>query len=173
MSFRRKVGFLIAVGLVILGYAAMGYGDSSRPTCWKGPVPDGIDPCRLFERARTLQSSLTRVAHRYSEELAGGLDVERSLRVQEGLLREHLAWQNEHLTERQIDLLVFVSVTVSLERAEERTVELEREFTETSDPGAERRLESVELYIAQAWTLLDELSPSLENLRKSDLKFGV
>lgn len=170
---RRRVGFFIILGLSISGYASTGHGGSSKPTCWKGTVPDGIDPCSLFERARTLQDSLTRAADHYAKELADGLDFERSLRVQEGLLREHLAWQNDHLTARQIDLLVFVSVAVSLERAEERTAELEHELAENNDPGAKRRLESVELYSVQAWTLLGELSSSLKNLRKSDLDFGV
>jgi hypothetical protein len=171
MSFRVRV--LVAVGLVMFGCVAMGYTDSSEPTCWKGPVPDGVDPCKLLEQARTLQGSLTRVAHRYSEELADGLDVERSLRIQEGLLREHLAWQNDHLTAQQIDLLVFVSVAVSLEGAEERLAELEREIAENDDSNARRRLESVALYSARAWTRLSKLSSALENLRKSDLEFGV
>jgi hypothetical protein len=116
---------------------------------------------------------LTRSADRYVEELADGLDVERSLRVQEGLLREHLAWQYEHLTASQIDLLVFVSVALSLEVVQERTDELERELANNDGPEARRHLERVELYTAQAWTLLGELQSSLENLRKADLKFGV
>ena len=173
IALRRRFGFLIIVSLSIFGYASTGHGDSSKPTCWKGPVPDGVDPCSLFEHARTLQDSLTRAADRYARELADGLDVERSLRVQEGLLREHLAWQNDHLTARQIDLLVFVSVAVSLERAEERTAELDRELAENNGPDVKRRLESVELYSVQAWTLLGELSSPLKNLRKSDLMFGV
>ncbi len=173
MILRRRIGFLIIVGLSISGHASPGLEDSSKPTCWKGPVPDGVDPCSLFERARSLQDSLTHAANRYAKELADGLDVERSLRVQEGLLREHLVWQNDHLTARQVDLLVFVSVAVSLDRAEERAAELGREFHENNDREAKRRLENVELYAAQAWTLLGELSSSLANLRKSDLDFGV
>lgn len=173
LTHRRRVGFLIIVGLSIAGFTSTVLGDSSKPTCWKGQVPDGVNPCSLFEHARRLQDSLTRPANHYAKELADGLDIERSLRVQEGLLREHLAWQNDQLTARQIDLLVFVSVAVSLERAEERTAELDRELAENNDPDVKRRLESVELYSVQAWTLLGDLSFSLKNLRKSDLEFGL
>lgn len=175
--FGRFVGWivlvLIFVAMSVSGRASAGDEDPSKPTCWKRPVPEGVDPCVLFERARDLQGSLPRAVETYVKELADGLELERSLRVQEALLREHLAWQNEHLTRQQIDLLVFVSVAISLERVESRSDELEREFVENNDPETKRRVNSVELYSDQAWTLLVKLSSSLANLRKSDLKFGV
>jgi hypothetical protein len=147
--------------------AESAWGDS---TCWFGPVPEGLDPCGLLEQAQGILVRLPGPVEDHVQELAMRLDIERSLRVQQGLLREHLAWLDDGLTTRQLDLVVFVAVALSLDRAQGRTVELHSALEKKPDPKLERSLQNVELYRSQALSLLDKLSPSLKDISDEELR---
>jgi hypothetical protein len=146
-------------------------GARADTTCWHGPVPQGVDPCGLIEQANDLLARLANPVERYVLEIAGGLDVERSLRVQEGLLREHLAWENDALTKRQTDVMVFVAIAVSLDRAQERIAELHGTLEGQFDERTARRLDRVELYRSQALTYLDGQSPGMREIPERELSF--
>jgi hypothetical protein len=79
-----------------------------------------VDPCPFLEQAHGLVPRLTPSATEYLQKVAAGFDPERSLRVQQALLREDLIWQSRGFSRRQIDLMVFISVALSLEEAEEQ-----------------------------------------------------
>jgi hypothetical protein len=142
-------------------------GDSK---CWFGPVPEGTDPCGLIGQAQELLVQLPDSAAKYVRELAAGMELERSLRIQQKLLREHLVWLDDDLTERQLDLIVFLAVALSLDRAQDKTAELHRLLEEKSEPALEQSLQSVELYRSQALSVLSELSPRIEDMSDPELR---
>jgi hypothetical protein len=153
---------------------AYGGADADRPggdsKCWFGPIPEGTDPCGLIEQAQELLVRLPESAENYVRELAAGMEIERSLRVQQRLLREHLAWLDEDLTERQLDLIVFLAVALSLDRAQEKTAELHRLLEEKAEPKLEQSLQNVELYRSRALSLLSELSPGVKDISDRELR---
>ena len=138
---------------------------------YEEPIPSTIDLCPLLERAHQVLPRLTSSAAEYLQRVAAGFDPERSLRVQQGLLREDLQWQSRGFTRRQMDLMVFVSVALSLDAAEVRVAELRRKLQDGGDSKAPSRIESVNLYRSQALDLLEQLSTSLGSLSNYDLSF--
>jgi hypothetical protein len=130
-----------------------------------------VDPCPFLDQAHGLVPRLTPSATEYLEKVAAGFDPERSLRVQQALLREDLIWQSRGFSRRQIDLMVFISVALSLEEAEEQVSELRRSFQKDGDPKDQRRIERIDLYRSQAVTLLEQLSASLRSVPESELRF--
>ena len=72
---------------------------------------------------------------------------------------------------RQLDLLVFVSVALSLEQADALSVELRRSFAANGEPNDRVRLQRVDLYQSQALDLLEELSASLRTVPDNELRF--
>jgi hypothetical protein len=139
-------------------------------SCWFGRVPEGMDPCELMEQAQGLLADIPPPVEGHVRELAAGLDIERSLRVQEKLLREHLAWLDEDLTERQLDLMIFLAVALSLDRAQARISELRGLLEQGTQSDHERSIQDIELYRSQALSLLDRLSPGLEDLSERELR---
>jgi hypothetical protein len=67
--------------------------------------------------------------------------------------------------------MVFISVALSLEEAEEQLSELRRSFQKDGDPKDQRRIERIDLYRSQAVTLLEQLSASLRSVPESELRF--
>jgi len=130
-----------------------------------------IDPCPFLEQAHGLVPRLTRSATAYLQKVAQGFDLERSLRVQQALLREDLVWQSRGFSRRQLDLMVFISVALSLEQADGRLSELRQLFVESGDPKDQRRMERIDRYRSQAVALLAQLSTSLRSVRESELRF--
>ncbi|MFQ5788866.1 MAG: hypothetical protein ACE5JI_00145 [Acidobacteriota bacterium] len=175
---RAGAGVLVFVGLTFFGTASSHSAAlETRPArtvegavpCWSGPVPEGVEPCGLFNQARRLFSQVTRSAADYLQSVAQGFELERSLRLQQGLLREDLVWQDRGLTRRQIDLIVFVAVALSLDRVEKQSVELRAVVD--SDPKATGRLHNIERYSSQALVLLQELSARLRDVPDYELRF--
>jgi hypothetical protein len=169
------------VALVLVGvmstpirYAIAGK-DSVRSdsACWFGPIPEGMDPCGLLSQAGGLLGRLPKPVGNDVHELAAGLDIERSLRIQQRLLREHLAWLDDGLTEKQLDLVVFLAVALSLDRAQGKTIELHQALEVKADPKLEQSLHNVELYRSQALSLLTELSRSLKDISDRELKMRL
>lgn len=156
---------LRALGVICLflfaSVAAAGM-DTAASSCWEGPVPEGVDPCKLINKGKDLTSSMGQQAEGLVRELATGLDVGRSLRVQEGLVREHLLWQYDDLTKRQVDALVYAAVAERLGKTGEEMSVLRRELEKEDDPDKRRLLEGIELFRSQALTLLVRLSGELE-----------
>jgi hypothetical protein len=136
----------------------------------QAPLANPIDPCPLLEQANTLMPRLTRSAAEYARKLSAGFDPERSLRIQEALLREDLVWLNSGLSTHQMDLMVFVSVALSLEQADARAVELRDSFAANGDPNDQVRLKRIDLYRSEALQLLDELSGSVRTISDSELR---
>ncbi len=135
------------------------------------PLASQIDPCPFLEQAHGLVPRLTRSATAYLQKVAQGFDLERSLRVQQALLREDLVWQSRGFSRRQIDVMVFISVVLSLEEADGRLSELRQLFVESGDPNDRRRMERIDMYRSQAVVLLAQLSTSLRSVRESELRF--
>ena len=144
-------------------------------TAWRcglqEPLASQVDPCPFLEQAHGLVPRLTRSATAYLQKVAEGFDPERSLRVQQALLREDLVWQSRGFSRRQIDLMVFISVALSLEEAEGRLSALRQSFLESGDPKDQRSMERIDMYRSQAVALLAQLSTSLRSVPESDLRF--
>ena len=138
---------------------------------FQAPLANPIDPCPLLEQANALVPRLTRSAAKYAQKVSAGFDPERSLRVQEALLREDLIWLSRGFSRRQLDLMVFVSVALSLEQTDALSVELRRSFAANGDPNDQVRLQRIDLYQSQALDLLEKLSASLQEVPDSDLRF--
>jgi hypothetical protein len=174
-----RIGWKSVVALVLVSFfgeilAAFEETNAKRPRvesgCWFGPVPEGIEPCHLIEQANAIVGRLSGPVKVHVQEIAAGLDVERSLRIQQSLLREHLVWLHDGLSERQLDLVVFLSVALSLERAQERTVELGSALEEEPEPKLHQRLQNVEFYRFQALLLLSHLSARLKDISDQKLR---
>jgi hypothetical protein len=137
----------------------------------QAPLANPIDPCPLLEQANRLMPRLTRSAAEYARKVSAGFDPERSLRIQEALLREDLVWLSRGFSRQQMDLMVFVSVALSLEQADARSVELRNAFAANGDPKDQVRLQRIDLYRSEALQLLDELSASVRTVSDSELRF--
>jgi hypothetical protein len=133
--------------------------------------PSGADPCLLREQAQGFMSKLAPGTAESLQKISAEFDLERNLRIQQALFREDLNWMQRGYSDRQIDLMVFVAVALSLERAKELEVELREVMKEKPEPKVARRLESVVLYQSQALSMLDRMSRELENVRDYELKF--
>jgi len=103
--------------------------------------------------------------------VAHDFDVERNLRIQQALFREDLIWQARGFTERQIDLMVYIAVALSFDRAGRLVEELRLSLGQKQDPRLEQRIDAVNLYRAQALLLLSQVSTRLQNLPDNELKF--
>ena len=86
-------------------------------------------------------------------------------------MREDLVWQSRGFSRRQLDLMVFISVALSLEQADGRLSELRQSFVESGDPKDQRRMEKIDMYRSQAVAFLAQLSTSLRSVRDSELRF--
>ncbi|MGH9460574.1 MAG: hypothetical protein ACRD1X_05120 [Vicinamibacteria bacterium] len=137
----------------------------------QAPLANPINPCPLLEQANSLMARLTRSAAEYARKVSAGFDPERSLRIQEALLREDLVWLSRGFSRQQMDLMVFVSVAFSLEHADARSVELRNSFAANGDPNDQVRLQRIDLYRSEALQLLDELSASVGTVSDSNLRF--
>jgi hypothetical protein len=159
---------LAVICIFLFAHVSIARADTTSSSCWEGPVPEGVDPCKLINKGKSLVSEMGFKAERLVRELATGLDVGRSLRVQEGLVREHLQWQYEDLTKRQVDALVYAAVAKRLEKTREELTSLRRELENKDDAAKRRRLESIELFRSQALTLLVRISDELEEAAGSN-----
>ncbi len=145
---------------------------TDRAVCqYEEAIPSAIDPCPLFRQAQDLMDRLTPSATEYLENASAGFRPDRSLRVQEALFREDLKWQSRGFSRSQMNVMVFVSVALSLESAEAQISELRSSLQETGDPKIARRIERINLYRSQAVALLDELSRDLRDLSNYELSF--
>jgi hypothetical protein len=140
--------------------------------CWSGDfATDEIDSCALLEQALGFLSRLESSSAAHLRKLASGFDPERSLRIQQALLREDLIWQNRGYSARQLDLMVFIAVALTVQSATEREIELRSSGEDGADPKMKRRLERIQQYKHEAIAFLDRISPDLENVREYELKF--
>jgi hypothetical protein len=137
----------------------------------QAPLASPIDPCPLLQQANRLMPRLTRSAAEYARKVAAGFDPERSLRIQEALLREDLLWLSQGYSRQQMDLMVFVSVALSLEQADARSVALRDSFAANGDPNDQVRLRRIDLYRSEALQLLEELSTAVRTISESELYF--
>ena len=137
----------------------------------QAPLASPIDPCPFLDRAHGFVLRLTRSAAEYARKVAAGFDPERSLRIQEALLREDLTWLSRGFSRQQMDLMVFVSVALSLEQADARSGELRRSLAANGDPNDQVRLQRIDLYQSEALVLLEELSASLRSMPDSVFRF--
>lgn len=145
--------------------------DVNTPCLGGDLLPTGVDPCLLREQAQHLVSKLAPATAESLQNISAEFELERSLRIQQALFREDLNWMQRGYSARQIDLMVFIAVALSLERAKELAVELRQVMEEKPEPTIARRLGSVVLYQTQALTMLHRLSRELENVRDYELKF--
>lgn len=153
---------LAMICIVLFAHVGIARADTTASSCWEGPAPEGVDPCKLINQGKNLVSEMGPQAERLVRELATGLDAGRSLRVQEGLVREHLLWQYEDLTKRQVDTLVYAAVAKRLGKTREEMTALRRELENEDNADKRRRLEGLELFRSEALTLLVRLSHELE-----------
>jgi hypothetical protein len=169
------LGTLVLCG--VLATPVRGTGTSNDATAdgmvchLQAPLANPIDPCPLLEQAHSLIPRLTRSAADYARKVAAGFDPERSLHIQEALLREDLTWMSRGFSHQQMDLMVFVSVALSLEQADTKSLELRDAFSANGDPNDQVRLRRIDLYRSEALSLLDELSESLRTIPESELRF--
>jgi len=150
----------------------LGNDESAIHHCLSGQSSvDGIDPCPLLNRAYSLLSRLMPPTASRLRTVAYHFDVERNLRIQEALFREDLIWQDRGYTDRQIDLMVFLVVALSLDRAADLAFDLRRTLQEQYDPQIARRHESINQYRAHAVAFLDRVSSRLVDMRDEEMKF--
>lgn len=139
------------------------------------PRDQSLTPCTIDDgvvlQAQELLSRLRPTAAQYLEYVAHRWELERALRVQQALFREDLISQRQGFTDRQLDVMVFVVVALSVDRADARAIELETLLAEGEDSQAKRRRASVNLYRSQALTMLSGLAPHLRNIPDRELRF--
>jgi hypothetical protein len=171
------VGFVVCL-FTFFGMSIVAEGDDSgftgdmKTSCLDGhTLPRGVDPCPILEQASHLISRLPPSTAASLQKISGEFQLERSLRVQQALFREDLSWMQRGYSTRQIDLMVFVAVALSLERANASAVELQRVMEAEPEPKIARRLESLVLYQMQAMSILLRLSRKLEDVRADEIRF--
>ncbi len=120
---------------------------------------DGL--CSMVEEAQVLLSRLAPSTASHLKSLAQNFDVERNLRVQQGLFREDLIWQERGFTEQQPNIMVYIFVSLSLNSAGELAEEFRTSVGNDPDSKVKGRLESVTLYLTQAQLFLSQMSPTM------------
>ena len=93
------------------------------------------------------------------------------MRVQEALFREDLVWLKRGYTERQLDLIVFLALALSLDQADDRLAVLCSSSENRDGWEMKRRTARIDLYRIQARTVLERLSTRLLNLDDHELTF--
>lgn len=154
----------LVVGLTLLLFLLI---ILASPSASPMSPPETKSEAELLKQAVWLKGHLTRSARDYLKDAATGFQLDRSLRIQEHLFREDLAWQSRGFSKKQVDLMVFVVVSLSLERVEDEVAALEKK----EDVGAHKRIGHIKLYKHQALALLDKLSGGLEDLSPSEFLF--
>lgn len=143
-------------------------GKCSSPSRLLAP---GEDPCPLLAQAHGILSKLHPSASNYVKSISCEFNLEGNLDIQQELLRDDLVWQQKGFEPRQLDVLVFVSVALAFEDAEQLLQELDQRIEQKSDAHVESRRERVSLFRTQAFALLQELSARLKDLPDSELQF--
>jgi hypothetical protein len=128
--------------------------------------------CRSLDEAHSFFTRLSPAAARYVETVSSHFSLEASARIQQALLREDLVWQQKGLTPRQLDIMVLISLALSLEDAEALSLELRERATSAPDPHLEARLQRVDRFRQEAFALLQKLSADLGPVKDADLQFG-
>ncbi len=173
----KPVGFVVCL-FTFFGMSIVAEGEDSgftrdmKTSCLDGnTLPSGVDPCPILEQASHLMSRLAPSTAASLRKISGEFQLERSLRVQQALFREDLSWMQRGYSARQIDLMVFIAVALSLKRANASAVELQRVIETKPEPKIARRLDALDLYQRQAMSMLLRLSRELEDLRDDEIKF--
>ena len=165
---------LLAAALALLAHDLVTHAaepERNALHCTDVSIWDGRDADASIHHAHELLSRLPRSTQEYLESVAAAFHPERSLSVQQALFREELIWQNRGLTDRQLDLMVFVSVALSLDAAADQAAKLCRSLEEKKDdPSLHKHVANVTQYRSQALTLLAELSPRLMNVADYELR---
>jgi hypothetical protein len=131
----------------------------------------GDDAYPLIEEAHRFLSRLVPSTATHLRLVAAEFDLERNLRIQQALFREDLQWLNRGYSQKQMDLMVFIAVALSLEKAGEVKTALRSSLDDNLDPSVMSRLKAVELYQSQAVAMLRRLSRELENMPNRELRF--
>jgi hypothetical protein len=131
----------------------------------------GDDPYPLIEEAQRFLSRLPPTTAAHLRLVAAEFDMERNLRIQQALFREDLVWLNRGYSPKQMDLMVFIAVALSLESAGEVKTDLRRSLDDNLDPKVVSRLKAVDLYQSQAVAMLRRLSRELESIPNRELRF--
>ena len=176
LAARRRI---VTVGLALTLFTFFGtWMNSPRVLCWSATLGEdaktpggGDDPYPLIEEAHRLLSQLLPSTASNLRRVGGEFDLERNLRIQEALFREDLLWLNRGYSPKQMDLMVFVAVALSLENAGEVESELRDSLEADLDPKVMRRLKAVDFYRAQAVQLLQRLSRELDSIPKGEFAF--
>lgn len=170
MVSRRKALARIAVAALLAVTFALLPPSVTRAAKTVGDSPQQpLNEASVRKEAKELLSKLTRSAASYVEDVSHALDPTRSLRIQTGLLREDLIWQNRGLTSRQLDLMVLVSVALTIDHVEEEIDTLRRfDDSASTDQG---RLETLVMYREQAVELVARMLNELGEVRDYELGF--
>lgn len=83
------------------------------------------------------------------------------------LFREDLEWLNRGYTERQLDLIVFLAVAESINKAKRVRKGLE----ESKEDGVLKRLVNIKLFLAAAESYLELNSKKLESIKDWEFRF--
>lgn len=185
----KRLGLWVAIGLVLVPLGALVFrrsasaqeqierephaprprpGDCTRAT----RLVPADDPCPVLEQVHAVLQKLSPSAVEYVQNVASGFNLEGNVRIQQALLREDLVWQQRGLTPRQLDVMVFVAVGLSLQDADALAKELRNNMDSEADPDAERRLERVNLFRVQALALLGQLGAELKDVSNAELRFS-
>jgi len=130
------------------------------------------DPCSVLERVHTILGRFSPSAVEYVQSVASDFNLEGNVRIQQSLLREDFIWQQRGLTPRQLDVMVFASVGLSLQDAERLLKELRQSLDRSPDPQVQKRLDRVTLFKAQALAFLLPLADELRATTDADLRFS-
>ena len=125
----------------------------------------------FIEEAQRYLSRLLPTTASHLRLVAAEFELERNLRIQQALFREDLVWLNRGYSQKQMDLMVFIAVALSLESAGEVKSELRRSHDDNLDPRVMSRLKAVDLYQSQAVAMLRRLSSELESISSNDFRF--
>ncbi len=128
------------------------------------------DPCPLLEQVHTFQPKLPKSASAYLTKAAHGFDPTRRLSVQHRLFRDDLVWQGRGFSDKQLDLMVFITVGLSLELADGQLTELKEKYQKSGNPEDLLKMDKVRIYCIDAVNLLDRLSPKLKDLPLASLR---
>lgn len=126
----------------------------------KGPDPE------------TLMSMLTPATKSEIEDMGRGFDVEgKPPALQVSLLKEEIIWREMILTERQIDVVLYLALHEAIERAKKLHAEYEKAAANSLGEAWKKRADRVLLFLLAAELEMKRLAKLVKEVRDYELKF--
>jgi hypothetical protein len=117
-----------------------------------------------------LLKAFPRSMNSYLRKAGEGFDISRSAKVQTRLFREDLVWQTRGWDEYQLDVMVFVALSLAKTRTAKEIKAIE---SKSMSPEELLKVERIKKFEGDAKEILEELRPQVEEIKYWKLRIWI